>query len=77
MSNSKRMIESALRRDRVLDLLQVEDQLRVDDDLLPAQLPARLSNRNRVIYNPTSKASIPARLSSRNRTIFNKDSRFI
>ena len=78
MSNGNRDIQSALimNRKRVLDSLQVEDQLRVNDDALTTQLPGRLSNRNRVIYNPTPKASLPARLSSRNRT-FLKDSRFI
>lgn len=67
-----------LKRHRdVLDLLLVEDQLRVDDNSLTAQLPERRSNRNRVIYNPSSKASLPGRLSNRNRTVFMTDSRFI
>ena len=55
------------------DSLQIRDQiLRVDDDKLTARLPGRRSNRNRVIYNPTSKASLPGRISSRNREIFKK-----
>ena len=73
MSNNKGMMESPLKPESVHDLLRVEDQLRVDDDVLTAQLPGRKSNRNRVIYNPTSKASLPGRLTSRNRTVFKKD----
>lgn len=73
MSNNKGMMESPLKPENVHDLLRVEDQLRVDDDVLTAQLPGRQSSRNRAIYNPTSKASLPGRLTSRNRTVFKKD----
>jgi len=37
--------------ENVHKLLRVEDQLRVDDDMLKPMLPGRRSNRNRVIYN--------------------------
>ena len=58
--------------------LPIRDQiLRVDDDKLTARLPERRSSRNRVIYNPTSKAPLPGRMSSRNREVFKKlDSHF-
>ena len=56
------------------NMLNVEDLIRVDDDMLTADLPDRRSIRNSTVYNPTSKASLPGRLTSRNRTIFMKDS---
>ena len=52
--------------------VQIEDQLRVDDDALTAKLPGRKSNRNRVIRDTSTKASLPERQSSRNRTVFAK-----
>jgi len=82
MSGNKRTLESVLiqkREDSSNDLFnsqQVEDQLRVDDDVLTIGLPGRQSNRNRVIYNSASKATLPGRFSSRNRTIFKKNCRF-
>ena len=57
----------------MLDLLNTEDQTRVEDEMLTAELPDRRSSRNSTMYNPTSKASLPGRLTSRNRTIFMKD----
>jgi len=74
MSGNKGMVESPLKPENVLDLMRVEDQLRVDDDMLTAKLPGRQSSRNRAIYNPASKASLPGRFSNRNRTVFKKDS---
>ena len=73
MSNNKGMLEPPLKSESVHDLLRVEDQLRVDDEMLTAKLPGRQSSRNRVIYNPTSNACLPGRLTSRNRTVFKKD----
>ena len=76
MSNNTAMTKSPLNeplKQNMLDLLKVEDQIRVDDDMLTAELPDRRSNRNSTVYNPTPKASLPGRLSSRNRTIFMKD----
>lgn len=73
MSGNKEMTKSPLKPENVLDLLRVEDQIRVDDDSLTAEIPGRRSNRNGTMYNPTSKASLPGRLTSRNRTIFKKD----
>ena len=72
-SNKGLMQEVPLKPESVHDLLRVEDQLRVDDEMLTAKLPGRQSNRNRVIYNPTSNACLPGRLTSRNRTVFKKD----
>ena len=69
MSSNKAMTKSPLK-----NMLKVEDQIRVDDDMLTAELPDRRSNRNSTVYNPTSKASLPGRLTSGNRTIFMKDS---
>jgi len=48
------MVEVPLKPGDVHELLRVEDQLRVDDDLLKPMLPGRRSNRNRVIYNASS-----------------------
>ena len=73
MSSNKAMTKLPLNLKNMLDLLTVEDQIRVDDDMLTAELPDRRSNRNSTVYNPTSKASLPGRLTSRNRTIFMKD----
>ena len=73
MSSNKGMVESPLQPENVLDLLRVEDQIRVDDDMLTAKLPGRQSSRNRAVYNPTSKASLPGRQTHRNRAIFKKD----
>ena len=73
MSNNKGMVESPLKPENVHDLLRVEDQLRVDDKMLTAELPGRLAKRGRAVYNPTSKASLPGRFTSRNRTVFKKD----
>ena len=73
MSSDKAMTESHLRTENVQELLKIEDQIRVDDDMLAAELPDRRSSRNRAVYNPTSKASLPGRLTSRNRTVFMKD----
>lgn len=73
MSNNKGIMESPVEPENVLDLLRVEDQIRVDDDMLTAKLPGRQSSRNRAVYDPTSKACLPGRLTSRNRTIFKKD----
>ena len=73
MSSNKGMMESPLKPENVHDLLRVEDQLRVDDDMLTAKLPGRQSSRNRAIYNPTSKACLPGRLTSRNRNVLKKD----
>lgn len=73
MSSNKGMVESPLQPENVLDLLRVEDQIRVEDDVLTAKLPDRQSSRSRAVYNPTSKASLPGRQTSRNRTIFKKD----
>lgn len=73
MSSNKEMTKSLLKPENALDLLRVEDQIRVDDDSLTAEIPGRRSNRNGTMYNPTSKASLPGRLTSRNRTIFKKD----
>lgn len=72
-TKAKGIVESPLKRENALDLSSVEDQIRVDDEMLAAELPDRQSIRNRVIYNPTSKASLPGRMTSRNRTIFKKD----
>ena len=72
MSSNKEMAKS-LKTENVHDLLRVEDQLRVDDDMLTAKLPGRLSNRGKAVYNPTSDASLPGRFTSRNRTVFKKD----
>ena len=66
-------MESPLKPESVHDLIRVEDQIRVDDDVLTAKLPGRQSNRNKAIYNPTSKACLPGRQTSRNRTVFKKD----
>ena len=52
--------------------VQIEDQLRVDDDVLTAKLPSRKSNRNRVIRDASTRSSLPERQSSRNRTVFAK-----
>ena len=62
MSSNKGITESEMIGsddvNSVLELLEVEDQLRVDDDVLTARLPGRRSHRNRVIYNRgRSKAS--------------------
>ena len=73
MSSNKAMTKLPLNLKNMLDLLTVEDQIRVDDDMLTAELPDRRSSRNSTVYNPTSKASLPGRLTSRNRTIFMKD----
>ena len=77
MSNNTAMTKSPLNEPlklkNMVDLLKVEDQIRVDDDMLTAELPDRRSNRNSTVYNPTPKASLPGRLTSRNRTIFMKD----
>jgi len=49
-------VESPLKSD-VHELLRVEDQLRVDDDMLKPKLPGRRSNRNRVIHNTPGRHS--------------------
>jgi len=51
---SSGMVETPLKPENVHELLRVEDQLRVDDDMLKPMLPGRRSNRNRVIYNASS-----------------------
>ena len=51
---SSGMVETPLKLENVHELLRVEDQLRVDDDMLKPKLPGRKSNRNRVIYNTSS-----------------------
>ena len=51
---SSGMVETPLKLENVHELLRVEDQLRVDDDMLKPMLPGRRSNRNRVIYNTSS-----------------------
>ena len=66
------MADYFLKHENELELLLVQDQIRVDDDALIPALPGRQSSRNRTLYNPTSKASLPGKLSSRNRTIYNK-----
>lgn len=67
------MVECPLKSENdVQDLTRVEDQVRVDDDVLTAKLPDRKSNRNRAVYDTSPKASLPERRSSRNRTVFKK-----
>jgi len=56
------MVEVPLKPGNVHELLRVEDQLRVDDDLLKPKLPGRRSNRNRVIYH---SLSVPGRQPNR------------
>jgi len=49
---SSGIMESPLKSSDVHELpLRVEDQLRVDDNVLKPKLPGRRSNRNRVIHN--------------------------
>ena len=57
--------------------VQIEEQLRVDDDVLTAKLPARKSNRNRVIRDSSTKGSLPERHSNKSRTVFAKSKSYI